>query len=171
MQDRLRKECKAILSEHIDASTFDPDRAPYLTAVCNEILRLYPPAPGMSRVSARQTKLGDITVPSGIVLHLHPWSINRSRELWGADAAEFKPDRWLRKDEARNAHAFLTFLHGPRSCIGQSFARLEMKVFLAALVSRLEFEDLDPDRPIEAAGVALVKPKGGLRIRSKVPKS
>ncbi|KAJ9607913.1 hypothetical protein H2200_007992 [Cladophialophora chaetospira] len=174
IQDRLRAECIAQLADiptsEVDASNFDTDKMPFLSAVCNESLRLYPPAPGTSRNSVVPTTIGKYHIPQGTPAVITAWAINRSRDLWGADAAEFKPDRWLEGPHAANGgaetpHAFITFLHGPRSCIGQAFARLEMKCLLAALFTRFRFEIADPDQKVEVGGFIIIKPEAGMRLK------
>ena len=143
---------------------------PFLTAVSDETLRLYAPVPSTSRYSVVPTTIGNTPIPKGTTAHIPPWAINRSRALWGADAAEFNPDRWLEGPNAANGgvespHAFLTFLHGPRSCIGQSFARLEMKCLLAALLTTFRFDVAEPGQKVEIDGFITIKPAGGLRLK------
>ena len=143
---------------------------PFLTAVCNETLRLYPPAPATARRAVVPTTIGGVQIPQGTTATIAPWAINRSRALWGTNADQFNPDRWLDGPNAATGgatspYAFLTFLHGPRSCIGQSFARLEMKCLLAALVTRLRFEVADPDRKVEIGGFFIIKPQGGMTLK------
>lgn len=149
---------------------FDPQNTPFLTAVCNETLRLYAPAPTTARYAAVPTTIGNVRIPQGTEITVAPWAVNRSRDLWGADAADFNPDRWLEGPNAAHGgaespYAFLTFLHGPRSCIGQSFARLEMKCLLAALAMRFRFELAVPDQTVEISGFVTIKPEGGLRLK------
>lgn len=174
IQNRLHAECDAHLANkptaEVNASTFDAQKMPFLAAVCNETLRLYPPAPGTARHSIVRTTIGNVPIPVGINATIPVWAINRSCELWGADAAEFKPDRWLEGPNAANGgsespYALLTFLHGPRSCIGQSFARLEMKCLLAALFTRFKFEVAEPERKVEIGGFVTIKPEGGLKFK------
>ena len=78
-----------------------------------------------------------------------PWAINRDPAHWGPDAGIFNPDRWMGPGRAGSGgassnFAFMTFFHGPRSCIGESFARTEMACLLAVLVGRFEMELEDP---------------------------
>ena len=96
----------------------------------------------------------------------------------GEDAHEFKPERWLNKDGKANAkggadsnYAFLTFLHGPRSCIGQRFAQAEFACLLAAWVGRYE-STFEEDSPIsrgdfDIQGGVTSKPKDGLWCKLK----
>ena len=71
-------------------------------------------------------------------------SIMTSEHHWGADPEEFRPERWaeptLNGPRAFPAHNGLSFLMGPRACIGSAFALLEMKVFIATVLSELYFE-------------------------------
>lgn len=154
----------------LDASTFDSERMPFLAAVCNETLRLYPSAPNTVREAVVPTTVGGISIAKGTSVSIPPWAINRSRVLWGANAAEFIPDRWLQGPNAatggaQSPFAYVTFLHGPRSCIGKSFAQLEMKCLLAPLVARFRFEPAYVGQTVEMAGFVTIKPKGGLRLR------
>merc|ERR1711904_15807 len=68
-------------------------------------------------------------------------AVNRNTGIWGKDAMEFIPQRWIDADGRVNNsggvtsnYSIMTFLHGPRSCIGQGFARSELKCLVAALV-------------------------------------
>ena len=83
------------------------------------------------------TELGGVMIPKETWLLLCPYATNRDPALWGNDAEEFRPERWIDVGEdgsrrsnnsgnASNNYAMLTFLHGPRSCIGQGFARAEL---------------------------------------------
>ena len=65
-------------------------------------------------------------------------------------------------------YAFMTFLHGPRSCIGQAFAKAEFAALLAAVVGRFEFELEEPERKIEIKWDITAKPKAGLGVKMKV---
>ena len=174
VQDRLRAECNTHLGDRadseIDASTFDTKTMPYLTAVCNETLRFYPTVPGTARVAAQETKIGKASIPTGTEALICPWAINRDPTLWGEDAGTFNPERWLHGENAAHGgaaspYALLTFIHGPRSCIGQAFAQLEMKVLLAVLVTRFKFELSNPEEKVEIGGFPTIKPKNGLRLK------
>lgn len=171
IQDRLRAECRAHLADKsasdIDAATFDAETMPYLTAVCNEVLRLYPTVPVTEREAVKVTTIGSQYIPVGTRVIISLWAINRDRSLWGPDAREFNPDRWLKAQHggAESPYALVTFLHGPRSCIGQNFARTEMKCLLAALTLRFRFEMADPGEKVEVAGFVTIKPKNGLRVK------
>lgn len=106
-----------------DITAAQIDDCHYLHAVCSEVLRLYSPVSTTLRVAACDTSINGQVVPKGTVVILCPWAVNTSTQMWGPDAHEFKPERWLdadgkanNKGGAESNFAFLTFLHGPRSC-------------------------------------------------------
>ena len=162
-------------------SSVDIDHMPYLNAVCNEVLRYFSPVPLTLRRAARDTEIQGQFVPKGTSIILVPWAINKSESMWGADAHVFNPDRWLPKHDgdkqaasggATSNYAFLTFLHGPRSCIGQSFAKAEFACLLASWIGRFEFEleneeERDETKLKIRAGVT-ARPTNGLFVRARV---
>jgi cytochrome P450 len=99
---------------------------------------------------------------------LSPWAINRSTKLWGPNAEEFFPERWINADGTANKtggatsnYSQITFLHGPRSCIGQDFAGSELKVLCATLIGKFSFElaRSEADGQYTPAGVVTTKAK------------
>jgi cytochrome P450 len=102
-----------------------------------------------------------------------PGAINRSPDLWGPNASEFVPDRWISLDGkpnnnggAQSNYSQLTFLHGPRSCIGKDFAKAELRCLVAAWVGAFEMETAS-DKPAIPAGVVTTKPRDGMNLRLK----
>ncbi|KAF2162367.1 hypothetical protein M409DRAFT_69247 [Zasmidium cellare ATCC 36951] len=185
IQQNLRNEVTENLPcpKSADPSEVDFDfdvaeKLPILNGVCNETLRLYPAIPVTARDVVRPTQLAGQHVPAGTQIIVSPWAINRDETLWGADAHEFKPERWIDIDEAgkqrvnntggtHSNYAFLTFLHGPRSCIGQGFAKAELRLLVAAFVACFEMQMADPHEVVIPYGVVAVKPKTGLHLRLK----
>jgi cytochrome P450 len=145
---------------------------PYLNGVCNEVLRLFPTVPLTARITIRDTTVAGHFVPKDTVIMVSPWAINRNPKLWGPDAEEFVPTRWIDKNGratmnggAESNYSFLTFLHGPRSCIGERFARAELRALLAALVGAFEFGMADPDEDVIVGGTITSKPKNGMNLK------
>jgi len=174
IQTRLREEIRAnihSLDESMDAAKLD--NLPYLHAVCNETLRHNAPVPLTLRDTEKDCTIADTFVPKGTKIIICPWAVNFSKELWGPDAGEFNPDRWMGAGKANTGgaesnYAMLTFLHGPRSCIGQSFAKGEFACLMAAFVGRFEFEMRDPNEEIDIKGGVTARPKNGMHIKLKV---
>ncbi|KAG2066949.1 cytochrome P450 [Suillus decipiens] len=185
------------LSRHPDVQTalrgelleFGPDptydqlkaNLPYLDAVVHEILRLHPPIGEFTRVAVAddviplsepvRTKSGELTdsisITKGTLITISIAGINRSSAIWGADAKEFKPSRWLIEDgitakakEVQGHRHLLTFVDGPRTCLGKDFAVAEFKAVLSVLVKSFVFEMRDGlDTPIELARGMLPRPR------------
>jgi cytochrome P450 len=67
-------------------------------------------------------------------------SLQRDPDIWGPDADEFRPERWLDGGgPALHSYAYIPFSKGPRDCIGQTFAQLEAKAVLSLLMRRFSF--------------------------------
>ena len=181
IQTTLRDEVIAALGDNPSASPAPADlgntlkQLPYLNGIIHETLRLFPTVPITIREALRDTTVGEHAVPKGTELVVSIWQINRSPEVWGADAEEFRPQRWINADDGKpNRHGgaqsnydFITFLEGPRSCIGQEFAKAEMRCLLASLVTGFTW-DLEMDEAkIVPRGVITIKPENGMHLRMK----
>jgi cytochrome P450 len=170
VQRRLREEVRANLPSLRDETPItaaEIDNLPYLNAVCNEVLRFHPSVPATVRISVRDTTLAGKHIPKGTIFSIAPQILNRMEEFWGPDADTFNPDRFMGPGKANTGgavsnYAFLTFLHGPRSCIGQGFAKAELACLLAATVGRFEMELKYPDAKLELREGATVSPKDGV---------
>ncbi|OCK98298.1 cytochrome P450 [Cenococcum geophilum 1.58] len=176
MQKRLREEIRgnlpSILDHDAKISSMEIDHLPYLNAVCNESLRLFSPVPITFREAAHDTTILGHPIPKGTCIVISPWAINCSQKLWGEDAKNFNPDRWMEPGRtntggADSNYSFLTFLHGPRSCIGKDFAKAEFAILLAALFGHYEMELSDPNMKLEIQGGITARPKGGLFVKVK----
>jgi len=103
----------------------------------------------------------EIPIPNGTNIHISVLNSNRNPELWGPDAEEWKPERWLNPlpDALIDAHVpgvyshLMTFLGGGRSCIGFKFSQLEMKVVLTLLLESLEFSLSDKNVFWQMSGI------------------
>ena len=148
---------------------------PYLNGIMHETLRLYPTVPVTMREALRDTSIGEQFIPKGTEMVVSIWQINRSPEIWGADAGEFRPERWINADDgkpnrhggAKSNYDFLTFLQGPRSCIGQEFAKAEMRCLLAALVTTFSWDLAMDESKIVPRGVITIKPEHGMYLRMR----
>ncbi|KAJ5720940.1 cytochrome P450 monooxygenase [Penicillium malachiteum] len=172
VQDRLREEVHANLPpinvenpEPITAGAIDD--ISYLNAVCNEVLRFYPSVRNTVRVAVKDTSILGQPIPKDTFLIPSVDLLNHSPELWGPDADKFNPDRWMAPGQANTGgatsnYAFMTFLHGPHSCIGQSFSRSELACLLAAVVGSFKFEFKYPDAELKLRRAATVTPLDGV---------
>lgn len=176
-QTRLRAEVRAHLpspsAESSNVTSESIERMPYLSAVCRETLRVFPPIAMTIRVAVTDTSINGHFIPKGTTIIIPPCAVNTSTSLWGPDATEFKPERWLKDGSSMgdggmtSNYDFLTFLHGPRSCIGQAFAMGEYACLVAAWVGAFEIRLEDEDFVPVVQGGITAKPKDGLRVRLK----
>ncbi|KAJ7235227.1 cytochrome P450 [Mycena rebaudengoi] len=156
-QKRLRDE---LLTVSTDNPSMDELNAlPYLDCVVRETLRLYAPVPLTGRVAMRDDLIplstpytdvnGTVHESLRILKGQEIWfpilELNRDAEIWGPDALEFKPERWEASTPVTDSIPgvwghMLTFLGGPRGCIGFCFSLVDMKALLFMLVRGLEFD-------------------------------
>ncbi|KAF9475904.1 cytochrome P450 [Pholiota conissans] len=126
----------------------------YMRAFLNEILRLYPPVPANTRTSNKDVVLppgrngqDPIYVPANTPVFYITIHMQRREDLWGPDAMEFDPDRFLddrlRKYLVPNPFIFCPFNGGPRICLGQQFAYHEATFFLVRLLQQFTNFTLD----------------------------
>lgn len=114
----------------------------YLDAVLREAMRINP---GLAMIFERVVPRGGFTlpdgrfVPAGTKIGINPAVTNRDREVFGADADEFNPERWFTRDESKLKRmrdtADFTFGGGNRICMGRYFAQLELYKLFATLYS------------------------------------
>ncbi|KAG1790441.1 cytochrome P450 [Suillus plorans] len=128
----------------------------YLRAVLNETLRLFPAVPFDIRENICDTTWispedgkKPLFIPKGTMLSYSVLLMHRRTDLWGPDALEFDPDRWLdervKKYLIPNPFIFLPFNAGPRICLGQQFAYNEMSFMVIRLLQNFSAITLSPE--------------------------
>ncbi|KAK8072121.1 hypothetical protein PG996_005469 [Apiospora saccharicola] len=176
VQSRLREEIKDHMPFLFDKQTrFDPeqiinadaDKLTYLDNVCRESLRYIPPIPMTVREAIADDVLAGYKVPAGTTLYVLANTINRMPEYWGKTANEFDPDRWDNLPKSCTPNAYMTFLQGPRGCIGRKFAETEMKILLCCVLSMYEFKrDVNVEDPESLKMWRLVlRPRDGVSVK------
>ena len=118
-----------------------------------------------NRVASVTDEINGITIPKGTVIFISISAINFDETMWGPDVDIFNPDRWDNLPETVTNYSYLTFLQGPRGCIGRRFAETEMKVLLVALVQRLRFDEVVKGRPVEKKAMITTRPKNGMHLK------
>ncbi|CCL99520.1 uncharacterized protein FIBRA_01538 [Fibroporia radiculosa] len=168
VQEKLRQEL--LEAGAGDGLSYDElDQLPYLDSICRETLRVYPAAPVVIRVATKDTVLplsepivgtdgtmiSEIPISKGMEVIVGILGCNSSKALWGEDALEWKPERWLSplpatvtKNTIPGVYSnLMTFIGGKRACIGFKFSEMEMKVVMSVLLSNFRFRSTD--KPIE----------------------
>jgi cytochrome P450 len=168
--ERLRREIDTVLGDR--TPTYDDvSRLPYSMAVIAETMRLRPPAWMLEREVREPISIGGWVAPVGTTVLMSPWILHHDPRSWGADAADFRPDRWLNDAAEFDATApgqpkgaYLPFGAGSRICIGESFAWTEAVLVLATLASRWA-PVTEPDQSVGMWAAVTLRPWPGIRMR------
>jgi cytochrome P450 len=131
--------------------------------VIQEAMRLFPPAPGIARISKVSMDIAGVQIPAGTRIHIPVFALHRNVGLWdnpnAFDPSRFAPDRV----KTRSRYAFLPFGAGPRICIGAGFAMIEAAVILATVVRAFCFQPVPGHKPKPVAKLTL-RPGGGMPL-------
>ncbi|CAG4951273.1 unnamed protein product [Parnassius apollo] len=135
IQDNILTELKEIFGETKRATRIeDLNAMRYLDRCIKESLRLYPPIPFISRQINEEVQLSNYTVPTGTICNIHIYDLHRRENLF-PNPSVFDPDRFLPENMAkRHCYAYIPFSAGPRNCIGQKFAMMQMKLFVSEIL-------------------------------------
>lgn len=150
----------------------------YLQWVMSETLRLWPSVPANSREAVRDTVLpagggpnGDqpIAIRKGTTVAFSVYVTHRRTDIWGEDAAEFKPERW---DGKKLDWSYIPFLGGPRVCLGQQYAMTEAGYLTVRLLQRFDKIEYTgaPGKAKKGFGITLF-PGEGVNIRMRAAKA
>ncbi|KAJ4843900.1 hypothetical protein Tsubulata_047956 [Turnera subulata] len=118
----------------------------YLHAALTETLRLFPSVPVDGKCAADDDVLPDgLKIKKGDGVNYMAYAMGRMTNIWGEDAEEFRPDRWLQNGIFRpeSPYKFPAFHGGPRICLGKEFAYRQMKILAAVLLYSFRFKLVD----------------------------
>ncbi|KDR81081.1 hypothetical protein GALMADRAFT_91777 [Galerina marginata CBS 339.88] len=165
-QQKLRKEVTAVFSKNARPDYRALKELTWLDCVVCESLRLMPPVPMTYRQAEKTDFIDGILVPKGTLFYIPIRVINTCKEIWGDDAEEFNPSRWLNLPLKYNsAFSSLSFMVGARSCIGKTMAVMEMKALLGALITNFEFEPAYAGQIAQPTTAITMTPKDNLPLR------
>jgi cytochrome P450 len=122
---------------------FDPlkiSELPYVTACLNESQRISPSAPATVRWLTRDTQLGKWLMPAGTCIAPCMYLTQRRKDVYGEDAHEFRPERWLDGSCKPKPWEFFPFGGGRRACAGMAQARQQIRIIIAEIARRVDFE-------------------------------
>ncbi|KAJ8949882.1 hypothetical protein NQ318_010516 [Aromia moschata] len=141
----------------------------YTERVIKEALRLYPSVPFISRVAGEDfTTYTGYFIPKGTVLNIHIYDLHRDPEVY-PDPEKFDPDRFLPENCKRHPFAYIPFSAGPRNCIGQRYAILELKAVLCGILRKFFMEPVDKPSDMSFHCDMVLRPRTAVRIKF-VPK-
>ncbi|XP_029381920.1 cytochrome P450 17A2 [Echeneis naucrates] len=153
VQDRVQKELDDCVGSERPVCLSDRSRLPYLDCVINEGMRIRPVSPILiPHIAMTHSSIGGHSVSQGTRVLVNMWSIHHDTEHWDKPDI-FNPDRFLNDQGQRVIPpCFLPFGAGPRVCVGESLARLELFMFLSSLLQRLSFRLPDGAPPPNLQG-------------------
>lgn len=166
IQDRVRNEIDTVMQENGEKLTMKLlQNLPYLERCIKEALRLYPSVFLISRVAGEDVTLHSHLVPAGTVLHLNIYGVHRDPNFW-PNPDVFDPDRFLpEKIKNRHPYSYIPFSAGPRNCIGQRYALLEMKAMIVPLIHNFYLEPVDNLKDLQIHADLVLRPSHPLRVR------
>ncbi|XP_044468844.1 cytochrome P450 704C1-like [Mangifera indica] len=145
------------------------DKMHYLHAALSETLRLYPAVPLDAKICFSDDTLPDgFSVNKGDMILYVPYAMGRMKALWGSDAEEFRPERWLNVNgnfQPKSPFIFTAFQGGPRICLGKDFAYRQMKIFCMILLGSYKFKLNDENKPVKYRTSLTLHIEGGLHLR------
>ncbi|KAI0657014.1 cytochrome P450 [Cubamyces menziesii] len=195
VQETLRRELQDA-TVHTGRTLLDMDydefvRLRYLEAVVCETIRMYPAFYTGNRVSDEDAVLPlsepiigtdgkpivELFIPAGTIVWINMVGSNRDTAIWGHDANEWKPERWLAPQPSSVAEAHIpsvfanlsSFAAGARSCIGYNYALTEMRMAVAHLVLQLKFTPSDKEIVWKLGGVVSPSVRGSKSTKPEFP--
>lgn len=177
---KCRKEIESTWSA-TELPTYDNFKnLTYVNAVFHETLRLHPSVPKNSKMVVKDDVLPGIpsagiepvVVKAGSQVLWSAWVMGRMPEVWGPDATEYKPERWIDgagQLKKESTFKFNSFNAGPRLCLGQTLATFEGVAILASMIRNFDFT-LDPNAEVPIYNNSLTHPIRNpykVRVRSR----
>ncbi|KAJ0239893.1 hypothetical protein HA466_0226090 [Hirschfeldia incana] len=180
VQERIVQEIRDVTSSHektTDVNGFAQsiseealNQMHYLHATLSETLRLYPVVPLNMRCAENDDILADgHRVKKGDNIYYMAYAMGRMTYVWGQDAEEFKPERWLKDGvfQQESPFKFISFHGGPRICLGKDFAYRQMKIVAMVLLHFFRFKLADDERSnVRYKRMLTLHIEGGLHLHA-----
>ncbi|VEN41620.1 unnamed protein product [Callosobruchus maculatus] len=165
VQENAVAEQKLIFEDDLQRTiTFeDLHQMKYLECIIKETLRLYPSVAAYARRTGTEIIYKGHIIPKGINIAIFAYGILRDPEHY-ENPDDFCPERFQLTD-GKKPYAYIPFSAGPRNCIGQKFAMLEMKVLLSKVLRRFQLIGTTPPHQIILSAEAVLKSKNGIKLR------
>lgn len=170
VQQKVFEEVQNVLGDDVGKAVTmqDLNNLRYLELVIKETLRMYPSAPLIGRKINEEVSFGDVTIPEGTNLTIAPFFLGRDPKIY-SDPLKFDPLRFdvETNNEKNNPFAYIPFSAGPRNCIGQKFAMLEMKSLTSKIVRNFQLSILKENEELELIAEIVLRPENGIVLCAK----
>ena len=163
--EKMRNEIKQVLGDREPAFE-DLPKLQYVHQVIQESMRLYPPAWVTDRVALEDDEINGVAIPKDTMVIIYIYGAHHSDKLWD-QPEQFRPERFAKENiKSKPAFAYMPFGGGPRLCIGNNFAMMEMQLALTKMVRRFDFQ-LVPGQVINAYPMVTLRPRYGIKMKLK----
>lgn len=162
VERKFHQELDEVLGEN-PPTVADMPRLKYTEMIAKESMRLYPPAFGVGRESIEAFELGGLRIPAKSQIFMFPWATHRDPRFF-EEPESFRPERWTEETTATlPKYAYFPFGGGPRACIGNYFAMMEIVLLLATIGQRFRLP-LSKDHSVELFPAMSLRPKEGIHV-------
>nr|AAL48300.1 cytochrome P450 CYP4L4 [Mamestra brassicae] len=162
VQEKIYEELKTIFGSeiHRDPTYHELQQMKYLELVIKESMRLFPPVPLIERRIMKDCEVGGLKLVKGTSVVMNIFQIQRQPDLFD-DPLEFRPERF--EAPLKNPFSWLAFSAGPRNCIGQKFAMMELKITISEIVKN--FFILPAAEEPELSADLVLRSKNGVNVK------
>jgi cytochrome P450 len=162
VEARLHAEIDRVLHGRLPTMA-DIQALPYVERIVTESMRLYPPAWIIGRRAMAEYPIDPYAAPAGSILLMSPYVMQRDTRYY-AEPERFDPDRWTPDFRATLPRfAYFPFGGGPRQCIGESFASMELSLMLATIAQQWRLR-LVPGHPVVPQPLVTLRTKHGMKM-------
>lgn len=162
-EQRFHEELNHVLAGRPPTAA-DLPRLKFTEMIAKESMRLYPPAYGIGREATEDCEIGGFRIPRKSQVFMFPWATQRDSRFF-SEPNSFHPERWTDELSSRlPKYAYFPFGGGPRACIGNYFAMMEIVLVLATMGQRFRFSLL-PDYPVSLLPAMSLRPRDGITVR------
>jgi cytochrome P450 len=162
-ETRFHAELHEVLGDRLP-TVADLARLQYTEMIGKESMRLYPPAYALGREAIEECEIGGYRVPAGAQVFMFQWATQRDPRFF-AEPDKFRPERWTEEFSSNlPKYAYFPFRGGPRACIGNYFAMMEIVMLLATIGQRFRFS-LVPDHAVGLMPAMSLRPANGIRVK------
>lgn len=167
IQDKVYNELSDIFGDsERSATTKDLQEMHYLEKVIKETLRMYPSVPYISRMLSQDLELsGNVVIPKGVNAVIVPFMVHRNPRFF-QNPEVFDPDRFS-PEYCKNRHpySYIPFSAGPRNCIGQKFAMMELKVVISTIIRFSKIETVTKPEEIALSPLLILRSNTPIKIK------
>jgi cytochrome P450 len=162
IEKKFHAELADVLGDRLPTME-DLSRLPYTEMIAKESMRLYPPAYALGREAVEECEIGGFRVPAGAQVFMFQWVTQRDARFF-LEPENFSPERWTENfSNSLPKYAYFPFGGGPRACIGNYFAMMEIVLLLATIGQRFRFS-LVPNHLVKLMPAMSLRPMDGIKV-------